>query len=649
MRTRVATASGSARRGRRWPGARTPSGGRVMQRRRGRRRRRSGRGRRWPRAAVSAATGVVYDSRPAASSVTPGRRQQRGQDAGAESIGGPSERPSLAGSRRRRPRTSGTGTLRATMWPRLSIVAGLVAGIAVAVVVLGGIVAFAPDPAPTATPVADRRRPTAAPPPSAAAAPSARPERLAVGRPRPGVGRGAVPHRRAGPAARRAPGRRRRRSTWPTCAAQPVWVNFMGTYCPPCVDEFPLMNGFAARYADDGPGRPGHRRQGGGGRRGGLRRGARGDLPARPRRRRERGRARGTRSPCRSTSGSTRDGIIRDGALGGHRPGHHGRRGSRRSCPDVDRHARESGRRRGGRVGVRVRRAARPRRDLVAAPAPLLVVVDFDGTLADRLARPGRRPHRRHRPSARCGAWPRSAGDGHPGRCVAVLTGRTVADVADGCGSAGSSTSATTGCSRRLLARGGARGHRCVATDGRALRAPSRPGRGPREPGSPTSSAIRRGCSSSARARRSRSMSARPTTSRRPRAARRRRDRRVERAHGLRDHGLAHYRGRSVVDLRPVDAGGKREAVERLIGRHRPGALVALGDELSDVDAFEAVRRGARRRIRRLVGRTSRSMARIGRRRTSCSRSPTATLRSARDVGPWLAALARALRGSTGG
>jgi thiol-disulfide isomerase/thioredoxin len=26
----------------------------------------------------------------------------------------------------------------------------------------------------------------------------------------------------------------------------------MGTYCPPCVDEFPLMNGFAARYADDG-------------------------------------------------------------------------------------------------------------------------------------------------------------------------------------------------------------------------------------------------------------------------------------------------------------------------------------------------------------------------------------------------------------
>jgi cytochrome c biogenesis protein CcmG/thiol:disulfide interchange protein DsbE len=33
---------------------------------------------------------------------------------------------------------------------------------------------------------------------------------------------------------------------------KPVWVNFMGTYCPPCRDEFPLMNGYAARYASAG-------------------------------------------------------------------------------------------------------------------------------------------------------------------------------------------------------------------------------------------------------------------------------------------------------------------------------------------------------------------------------------------------------------
>ena len=30
---------------------------------------------------------------------------------------------------------------------------------------------------------------------------------------------------------------------------KPVWVNFMGTDCPPCQDEFPLMNGFAAATA----------------------------------------------------------------------------------------------------------------------------------------------------------------------------------------------------------------------------------------------------------------------------------------------------------------------------------------------------------------------------------------------------------------
>jgi thiol-disulfide isomerase/thioredoxin len=35
-------------------------------------------------------------------------------------------------------------------------------------------------------------------------------------------------------------------------AGKPVWLNFMQTTCPPCRDEFPLMNGFAARYAAAG-------------------------------------------------------------------------------------------------------------------------------------------------------------------------------------------------------------------------------------------------------------------------------------------------------------------------------------------------------------------------------------------------------------
>ena len=33
---------------------------------------------------------------------------------------------------------------------------------------------------------------------------------------------------------------------------KPVWVVFTATYCPPCRDEYALMNGFAARYADTG-------------------------------------------------------------------------------------------------------------------------------------------------------------------------------------------------------------------------------------------------------------------------------------------------------------------------------------------------------------------------------------------------------------
>ncbi len=55
-------------------------------------------------------------------------------------------------------------------------------------------------------------------------------------------------------------------------------------------------------------------------------------------------------------------------------------------------------------------------------------------------------------------------------------------------------------------------------------------------------------------------------------------------------HDLAHYRGRLVVDLRPRTAGGKREAMERLVAELMPAGVIALGDDLSDADAFAVVR-----------------------------------------------------------
>jgi trehalose 6-phosphate phosphatase len=107
-------------------------------------------------------------------------------------------------------------------------------------------------------------------------------------------------------------------------------------------------------------------------------------------------------------------------------------------------------------------------------------------------------------------------------------------------------------------------------------------------------------------------------------------------------HGLAHYRGRSVVDLRPREAGGKREAVQRLLERHRPGAVAVLGDELSDVDAFEAAI--AARSID--PGLVAVTVAVHGRDRAAppeLLERADLTLAGAHDVGRLLAALARRL------
>ena len=56
---------------------------------------------------------------------------------------------------------------------------------------------------------------------------------------------------------------------------------------------------------------------------------------------------------------------------------------------------------------------------------------------------------------------------------------------------------------------------------------------------------------------------------------------------------LVRIEGRMVVELRPVGVGGKGAAAERLLGELRPGAAIALGDDRTDAEAF-AVLRAAR-------------------------------------------------------
>ncbi|HEY7590173.1 MAG TPA: trehalose-phosphatase [Candidatus Limnocylindrales bacterium] len=66
--------------------------------------------------------------------------------------------------------------------------------------------------------------------------------------------------------------------------------------------------------------------------------------------------------------------------------------------------------------------------------------------------------------------------------------------------------------------------------------------------------------------------------------------------------GLARLEGRRIVELRPEIAGGKGSAVERLIARVGPGAVLAMGDDRSDAEAFAIVAR--ERAAGRLAGLT---------------------------------------------
>ena len=138
------------------------------------------------------------------------------------------------------------------MSSRLAILAGLLCGILVAAAVLGGIFVLAPETTgllPTPSPV---------PSPSATASPSAGPSVGPSGSPDASASSSASPSAGAlfgigQPAPPLlVPQVGGGTIDLADLKGKPVWINFMATWCPSCQDEFPLMNGFAARYAADG-------------------------------------------------------------------------------------------------------------------------------------------------------------------------------------------------------------------------------------------------------------------------------------------------------------------------------------------------------------------------------------------------------------
>lgn len=226
--------------------------------------------------------------------------------------------------------------------------------------------------------------------------------------------------------------------------------------------------------------------------------------------------------------------------------------------------------------------------DLLAAPGPVLVVSDFDGTLARGSGDPSaaaieplaRRSLRRLA----------SVSAERPDRLrVAILTGRTVADAAARIRVGGIEYLGDHGLQSGWLPRGG---------DPAGLVTAYEPGLEDHVPvaealasgvgdrlGHPTWLYVEaKGPSVAFHFRGAPDREAARTAVRTALEA-------TESEVGA--HGLVHYRGRLVVDLRPIEAGGKAEAMTRLLDRQRPAAVVALGDDVSDADAF-AVLRSAR-------------------------------------------------------
>jgi thiol-disulfide isomerase/thioredoxin len=142
------------------------------------------------------------------------------------------------------------------MGSRLSVVAGLLAGLLAAGALLLGFVFVGPDPVrATPSPAGSSASGEPGSSPSAGAATASAPASLPASA-APGAS-GGSPVTENFHVGELAPALKVAQLgggeiDLASLKGTPVWVNFVQTTCEACIDEFPLMNGFAARYADDG-------------------------------------------------------------------------------------------------------------------------------------------------------------------------------------------------------------------------------------------------------------------------------------------------------------------------------------------------------------------------------------------------------------
>jgi thiol-disulfide isomerase/thioredoxin len=143
----------------------------------------------------------------------------------------------------------------------MAVAAGLFTGVLAGAAMLGGILLLAPGPVPVPTDPPATVAPALPSAPAAASpsasAPSALPSNGAASPSQPAPGPSSSPVQEGFGVGEPAPALLVPRLgggdiDLAQLRGKPVWVNFMATWCPSCVDELPAMAGFASRYSDTG-------------------------------------------------------------------------------------------------------------------------------------------------------------------------------------------------------------------------------------------------------------------------------------------------------------------------------------------------------------------------------------------------------------